>query len=447
MPWVTAGDQMVTTSPWPRHSTVVRTSLVGGAAALVALELASAHFGYRGPSQNFLRDFVCAPKRGPVLWAALALAMVGLDWRARWRCAAIALAIDLAFLVGRLPGGGRVTFGNGAAFVLAGIGGWALWHWQGERRKATLRGVVLGAVMVMASKVSDAWLHITAVTQRTVLDEYVQTADHALANPSSWVGRMVEASGSPGHLLLQTVYIELPVAAMAVAAYQLRKGWPAHHIVRTFILIGLVGPICYLMFPVVGPVYAFGSAGKGWAAANVWPSVPSLGLHPGPMAFDSLTPRNCMPSLHTAWAVAIFVHTRKGPRWMRRAGTFWLAATLIATLGFGYHYGVDLVAGVVFGLTIEAMLRDPERGWGWFRVRLVGGGAAALALLMLSFRYLSEPIADTPVVSGPLLLGVAGAMVSAFHATFFAQAEAVPAKNRSIRRGDDVLAPALSSAR
>jgi len=438
---------MVTASPWPRRSTVVRASFVGVAVGLVALELASAHFGYRGPSQNFLRDFVCAPKRGPVLWAALALAMVGLDWPARWRCAAIAVAVDVAFLLGRLPGGGRVTFGNGAAFVTAAIGGWALWRWQGERREATLRGVVLGAVMVMASKVSDSWLHITAITQRTVLDEYLQTADHALGNPSSWAGHLVQATGGPGHLLLQTVYIELPVAAMAVAAYQLRKGWPAHHLVRTFILIGLVGPICYLMFPVVGPVYAFGSAGKGWAAANVWPSVPSIGLHPGPMAFDSLTPRNCMPSLHTAWAVAIFVHTRIAPRWMRKAGTFWLVATLIATLGFGYHYGVDLVAGVVFGLTIEAALRDPERGWGWFRVRLVGGGAAALALLMLSYRYLSEPIADTPAVSGPLLLGVAGAMVAAFHATFFAEARWAPARDRRAPAGDEVRARAMSSAR
>ena len=79
-------------------------------------------------------------------------------------------------------------------------------------------------------------------------------------------------------------------------------------------------------------------------------------------------------------------------------GTFWLVCTLTATLGFGYHYGVDLVAGAVLCLTIESALRDPERGWGWFRVRLVGGGALVLAGLLFSYRYLAVPMADYPGV-------------------------------------------------
>ena len=69
------------------------------------------------------------------------------------------------------------------------------------------------------------------------------------------------------------------------------------------------------------------------------------------MPFNEFTPRNCMPSLHTAWATAIFIHSREGPRLLRFAGAFWLIATLGATLGFGYHYGADIVAGVVFALT------------------------------------------------------------------------------------------------
>jgi membrane-associated phospholipid phosphatase len=122
------------------------------------------------------------------------------------------------------------------------------------------------------------------------------------------------------------------------------------------------------------------------------------------MTYDGITPRNCMPSLHTAWAVAIFVHTRRAPRLLRFAGTFWLIVTLAATLGFGYHYGVDLVAGVVFALTIEAALRAQQRGWDRPGVQLVAYGTAVFAALLVSYRYLPMEMATLPEVAGPLLI-------------------------------------------
>ncbi|CAM5737397.1 phosphatase PAP2 family protein [Streptomyces hirsutus] len=122
------------------------------------------------------------------------------------------------------------------------------------------------------------------------------------------------------------------------------------------------------------------------------------------MPFDGITPRNCMPSLHTAWAVALFIHSRKGPRVLRYAGTFWLIATLTATLGFGYHYGVDLLSGVVFVLTIEAALRSFDRGWDRSGIRLVAYGATVFAALLVSYRFLPLKMAEHPWVSGPLLV-------------------------------------------
>ncbi len=391
------------------------------AGVLVGIEVAAHNFGFRGPTVNLLSELAFAPKRGPVLWAGLALAMVGLMPRERLICLSTAVAVDLAFFLGRMSEGGRLTFGNGALVVLLGLGLWVSFRWERDRRIDALKGVTLGLVLIMATKMSDAWLHLTAVTQPTVLDEYVQTADHSLGDPAWWVGRLVDASGFLGHRVLETVYIELPIGAIIIALYQLRKGWPSHHLVRTFLAIGMIGPIFYMLFPVVGPVFAFGGAGKSWAVADVWPSIGSLDLTPGAIAFDNFTPRNCMPSLHTAWAVAIFVHSRQGPRWLRVFGTFWMVCTLTATLGFGYHYGVDLIAGVVFSLTIESALRGPERGWGWFRWRLIISGSLVMAGLLLSFRYLSVPLATVPEVSGPLLLVVLAGVVTAFYATFFAR--------------------------
>lgn len=389
-------------------------------ALLTGLEVTAWRLGFEGPTGHLLHDFAFGPKRGPGLWAALALAMVGLAKRERITCLVAAASIDLAFFLGRLAAGTRMTFGNGALIVLVGLGGWSAYRWRGERRSAALKGVGIGLMLIMATKVSDAWLRVTAMTQHRVLDEYVASADRAFGMPSFWMARFVQATGPAGHLLLQTVYMQLPVAAIVVAIYQLRRGWPEHHLVRTFIAIGVIGPVCYVVFPVVGPAYAFGDlAGKGWAVAHLWPAARHLHLDPGGMVFDKITPRNCMPSLHTAWALAIFIHTRKAPRWLRHFGAFWLVATLTATLGFGYHYGVDLVAGAIFALTVESGLRDPSRGWGWFRWRLVLAGSGTLVGLLISYRYLAVPIGAHPEVSGPILLALVGAMAASFTATFF----------------------------
>lgn len=122
------------------------------------------------------------------------------------------------------------------------------------------------------------------------------------------------------------------------------------------------------------------------------------------MPFDGTTPRNCMPSLHIAWATAIFIHSRKGPLILRFAGAFWLIATLGATLGFGYHYGTDIVAGVVFALTVEAALRSLERGLDRSGIKLVIYGTTVFVVLLASYRFLPMKMAAHPWVFGPLLI-------------------------------------------
>lgn len=96
---------------------------------------------------------------------------------------------------------------------------------------------------------------------------------------------------------------------------------------------------------------------------------------------------------------------------MRFAGTFWLVATLTATLGFGYHYGADLVAGVVFALTVEAAMRASARGWDGAAVRLVAYGTTVFAVLLVAYRHLPVEMARYPWAAGPLLLLAAASVV------------------------------------
>ncbi|MER6031525.1 phosphatase PAP2 family protein [Streptomyces sp. NPDC001851] len=384
---------------------------------LIALEIAARCYGQPGPLTDEVKGVVFAPKPGP-LYGGMALMMVVLTWRQRFIAAGVAIGVDVVFVLVRWAVDAKVddghSFGNGALWVMLGCAVIALTRRTGAERTLLLKGVGLGLLLVTGRKAGDTWLLITSKARPSVLDQYVATADHALGNPSWLVGRIVEATGPLGPRLLHVVYAQLAVAAVVVALYQLRgvaveRRFPGHHLVRTFLVIGLLGPGIYMIFPVVGPVFAYGPGASGtgglhWAVADLWPHTPPAISPPHPMPYDGITPRNCMPSLHTAWATAIFIHSRKGPRTLRCAGTFWLIATLTATLGFGYHYGVDLVAGVVFALTIEAAMRSLDRGWDRSGTQMVLHGTAVFAALLVSYRFLPVQMALHPWLFGPLLL-------------------------------------------
>ncbi len=401
---------------------------------LIALEFAARHYGVRGPITEQAREVVFAPDSGPLLYAGLALTMVVLTWRQRLVAAGAAIGIDVVFWLVRWAVGADMNFGNGALWVVLGCAVVAVTRRRGSERALLLKGAGLGLLLVAGHKTGDTWLLITSETRGAVLDPYVATADQALGNPSWLVGRFVEATEPVGGHVLHLVYGQLPLAAALVGLYQLRhvaveRRFPSHHLVRTFLVIGLLGPAVYMVFPVVGPVFAYGADGGQWAVANLWPDTLPPGGAPHAIPFDDITPRNCMPSLHTAWATTLFVHSRKGSRAMRFAGTFWLVATLTATLGFGYHYGADLVAGVVFALTVEAAMRAFARGWDSGAVRLVAHGTTVFAVLLVAYRYLPVEMAEHPWAAGPLLLlAMASVIVGYLRTTRRWEAKAVPVR-------------------
>ncbi len=410
---------------------------------LIALEIAARRYDLPGPITNQVREVIFPPQSGFLLYASMALMMVVLTWRQRFIAAGAAIGIDVAFLLVRWAVDAKTTeghpFGNGALWVILGYAVIAVTRRTGPERVLLLKGVGLGLLLVAGRKTGDTWLLITAKTHPAVLDEYVATADHALGDPSWLVGRIVTAAGPVGAHVLDFVYVQLAVAAVIVALYQMRdvaaeRRFPGHHLVRTFLVIGLLGPGIYMLFPVVGPIFtygtgAFGTGGEHWAVANLWPDTPPPLNTPQPFTYDEITPRNCMPSLHTAWATAIFIHSRKGPRILRFAGAFWLVATLGATLGFGYHYGVDLIAGVVFALTIEEGLRSHARGWDRSAIQRVAYGATVFAALLVSYRYLPREMAEHPWVFGPLLvLAMASVIHSYVRTTKLWDPKAAPAQ-------------------
>jgi hypothetical protein len=419
----------------PRLGVVAAVALI--AAVLVALQITAAAVGFMGPLRSLAGDYVGTPTSVTVPWVGLGVAMVGLSQRHRVWSLSLAAGLDVIFAAVRLARGGAWTLGNGPLIVLTGLAvivGWR--RWARAERSTALRGVAFGLLLIIATKVGDAWLRITAIARPVVLDEYALLADHALAQPSWLLGRLVHAGGPFLSAAFHWVYIELPVAAMVVAVYQLRNvrsgGWPRHFLIPTFLVLGLIGPLIYVFFPLVGPDFAFGSAGRGFEVGDFWPhAVPRINLSPRAIAFDGSTPRNCMPSMHTAWALAVFLHSRGGPRWLRMGGALWLVCTVAATLGFGYHYGVDLLAGGVLCLTVESALREPVRDRIWYRVAMTAFGAAFLAALLVCCRYFAQEMARYSVPFGVVIIGTLVTFSAAFYVTYFARPGA-PATERSL---------------
>ncbi|MUL44569.1 inositol phosphorylceramide synthase [Mycobacterium sp. CBMA293] len=417
-------------SPFLKEGVPPRTKVAIGIALVAifmcALQITAMLCGFRGPLERLISDYVGTPAGFTVPWAALVVALVAVPRQYRLPAVAAAVGLDVVFVAGREFLGLPSAMGSGALVVLTGLGVFALLRWTGPQRDTALKGVATGLLLVLATKAGDAWLTITSLTRPQVLDEFAVRADHALGQPSWVLGQLVH--GQPVlSFVLHWVYLELSAAATVVAIYQLRNvttggRWPRHFVVRTFLVLGLIGPLIYLMFPLVGPTYAFGSAGGGFSVGDFWPALlPAVDGSALPIAFDTSTPRNCMPSLHTAWALAVFIHSRSGPRWLRIGGTCWFVGTLSATLGFGFHYGVDLVAGAVLCLTVESALREPIRPETTARIRLVAGGTGVLVGLMLCVRYLSEWMARYPIVFGSLIIGALATLAYSFYITFFAR--------------------------
>jgi hypothetical protein len=116
------------------------------------------------------------------------------------------------------------------------------------------------------------------------------------------------------------------------------------------------GFLVYLLFPVIGPAYTLG-ARFPYAPPPV-AAVLAAGL---PVPDE---PRNCMPSLHTAWVLLLWWHARPLGRPVRLVAGLYVAATLLATLGFGFHYFFDLVTAFPIALAVEAICRPGLPLWG-----------------------------------------------------------------------------------
>jgi hypothetical protein len=194
------------------------------------------------------------------------------------------------------------------------------------------------------------------------LDLYLLSFDGSLRVQLAFTVGQYYARHSWFHNCALLAYVGLAIPITLVYTGRLirfREG--AFPSMLAFLIAGPVGILFYNLFPACGPHYVF---------AQAFP------FHPLPIAILSrlvLDPaaisgwRNAMPSLHMAWTLLAWWYSQ-GLSWIERVVAFaFVALTVLATLGTGEHWFVDLIVAFPFALMIQAICayhlswKDPGR--------------------------------------------------------------------------------------
>ncbi|HMD18165.1 MAG TPA: phosphatase PAP2 family protein, partial [Terriglobales bacterium] len=200
-------------------------------------------------------------------------------------------------------------------------------------RKFHRKTFYAGAVFPLCSLLIGYSIPLTTWLRPRTYDALLLAFDGGLGfQPSFVLGRFLP-EGSNAWGLTTVVYYALPLAVCILYAAHLaseRAGKPQPvPILALFLSLMLVGFTLYGVYPAVGPKHAFGES---------YPRNPPLlaQIAEQPMTVPD-APRNCMPSLHLAGALAIWWNSRLWSRWGRLLAGLFLWTTIFSTLALGEH--------------------------------------------------------------------------------------------------------------
>lgn len=253
---------------------------------------------------------------------------------------------------------------------------------RGDDLGLYLRAYVPAVLFVLSEYAASSLLGISASLHPKTLDLYLYSFDASLGVQLSFVaGRWLkETAWLHVTALIFYMGLMLPVALVAgsLVRQRSRRALPA---IVGFLITGPLGILFYNILPACGPRYVFGAAFPFLGPTQAQ----AAHLVVVPIALSG--PRNAIPSLHMAWALLAWWNSKRLPAWIRVFTLVFLVFTVVATLGTGEHYFVDLVAAFPFAVAVQAIsdyrvpLRDPRRSR-----PLLGGFLMALGwMAVLSF--------------------------------------------------------------
>jgi hypothetical protein len=323
-------------------------------------------------------------------------------------CAWIVLSANFGFAV-HFPHDNWIHFGSGI-LALFGLGAFLTlglrWLWSGSsERRRTYALLAPAASLVFFVLSAQRALSLANLLYPKTYDLYLYLADGSFGfQPSFLMGRAM-AYSSVLRIAAQLTYVSLPFVMAVVYALRLPKQAerPSWDMITLFLLAGLGGWALYNIVPATGPAYVFG-------ASFPWQSLPDpalkrLFMEQIPVNGD--IPRNAIPSLHMAWVLLLYWNGKHLSRSLQIFLSIYLALTVVSTLGTGEHYFVDLIAGIPFAFTVQAIVAPGVQRPFSRRVIAAISGLALTLFWLLLVRLGGKVLLASPILPWGLLAATA----------------------------------------
>jgi hypothetical protein len=233
--------------------------------------------------------------------------------------------------------------------AIAVLGVRSIWS-EGRERTLLLCGLIPLVLSVGSEWMASSLLELTEKLHPDTLDLFLYYFDGSLGVQASFVLGRVFAHWMWLREISLIFYIGLPVPLTLVyVRHLLNKGKHALPVIAIFLITGPVGVIFYNLFPAAGPRHIFGQQFPFSPLTDA--QLSHLLLQPTPL--HAL--RNAIPSLHMTWVLLAWWNSQGLSRLTRSIAFAFLAFTVLATLGTGEHYLIDLIVAFPFALMLQSL--------------------------------------------------------------------------------------------
>jgi hypothetical protein len=306
--------------------------LLGGSWQFYVQALASIFFAFSLASILIIHFRIVPSWRDALLVVCGTFLLAAIDFQALHYKPTFAAWLSFAGLSSLITLGVRFLWANGANRNLLGL-------------------AFFPSVLLIGSEYfATTFLEWTAAAHPKVLDLYLYSFDASLGLQFPFLVGQRFALWPWLRWIGTLFYIGLPIPiALVYAGRTVRLREKARPSFVAFLGTGPVGVLFYNLFPALGPAHLL-LRNFPWHPLATG-SVSRLLVEPVPIQGAP----NAIPSLHMAWVLLAWWYSRGLSRGERTIAFTFTLFTVLATLGTGEHYVVDLVVALPFALLMESL--------------------------------------------------------------------------------------------
>lgn len=282
---------------------------------------------------------------------------------------------------------------------LATMGVRTIWASGSDRRLMSL-AFIPSLLLVVSEYFASTFLQWTSSAHPKVLDLYLYSFDASLGLQLPFLAGQRFAVWPWLGRISVLFYIGLPVTiAVIYAGRVLRMREKAVPSFVAFLGTGPVGVLFYNVFPALGPVHLF-------LQNFPWHPLPThkvVRLLVEPISIPGAP--NAIPSLHMGWVLLAWWYSRGLSRVERGIALAFVIFTVVATLGTGEHYFVDLIVAFPFALLMESVSSFSLPWKDKLRAAAGLGGLLFVLGWLGALRYGTHVFWASPLIPWALCLG------------------------------------------